>query len=176
MGDVGTTIGGAAEIINLPFKISGTDPMALGPLGGAEMGLVEGMASLGMLLRGVSYADEIAVAAKGGFIDPSKVRFTQDSIGAAFKNGQSIDDVASALRGPGGADLAREFPAIRLVERDGQLFTLDNRRLATFSAGGQQVPYRMATPAEIAKEWGAKFTTTAEQGWGQFISVRPPKR
>ena len=62
-GDVGMTIGGAAEIIDYPFKISGTDPMALGPLGGAEMGMVEGMASLGVLLRGVAYADDLAIAA-----------------------------------------------------------------------------------------------------------------
>ena len=63
-GNVGTTIGGAAEIIDYPFKKSGTDPMALGPLGGAEMGMVEGMASLGFLLRGFAYADDLAIAAK----------------------------------------------------------------------------------------------------------------
>jgi len=33
----------------------------------------------------------------GGFIDPNKVRFTQNSIGATFKNGNSIDDVARQL-------------------------------------------------------------------------------
>jgi hypothetical protein len=109
-----------------------------------------------------------------GFIDPSKVRFTQDNIGALFRNGQSIDDVARTLRGPGGADLARSFEPIRLVERDGLLWTLDNRRLAAFSAGGQQVPFRMATQAEISAEWARKFTTTAQEGWGQFITVRPP--
>ncbi|WLE97264.1 MAG: RHS repeat-associated core domain-containing protein [Candidatus Electrothrix communis] len=111
-----------------------------------------------------------------GFIDPSKVKFTQDSIGATFKNGQSIDDVARQLRSAGGDELAKKFPQIRLVEKDGMLYTLDNRRLATFSAGGQKVPYRMATPKEIKKEWGKKFTTTAEQGYGQYITIRPLRR
>jgi hypothetical protein len=59
------------------------------------------------------------------------------------------------------------------VEHEGQFFTLDNRRLLVFSEAGQEVPFRMATKAEIAKEWARKFSTTAEQGWGQFITVRP---
>ncbi len=37
-----------------------------------------------------------------------------------------------------------------------------------------QVPYRMATAEEISAEWTSKFTTTTEQGMGQFITVRPP--
>jgi hypothetical protein len=120
------------------------------------------------------WRSSLAAKTGTGFIDPSKVRFTQDNIGALFRNGQSIDDVARTLRGPGGADLARSFEPIRLVERDGLLWTLDNRRLAAFSAGGQQVPFRMATQAEISAEWARKFTTTAQEGWGQFITVRPP--
>lgn len=107
-------------------------------------------------------------------IDTVAVRFSQDNIGAAFRSGGTIDDLARALRGPGGDQLAKQIPAIRLVEQDGLLFTLDNRRLAAFSAAGRQIPYRMATAKEIAAEWTRKFTTTAEQGWGQYITVRPP--
>jgi hypothetical protein len=73
----------------------------------------------------------------------------------------------------GGAEAASKFPPIRLVEHEGQLFTLDNRRLLTFSLADQQVPFRMATVAEITKEWVSKFTTTAAQEWGKFITVRP---
>jgi hypothetical protein len=65
------------------------------------------------------------------------------------------------------------YPAIRLFERNGMLHTLDNRRLLVFSEAGMQVPFRMATEAEIAKEFTGKFTTTAAQGWGQFTTVRP---
>jgi hypothetical protein len=86
-----------------------------------------------------------------------------------------VDDLARALRGAGGDKLASSIPPIRLVERDGLLFTLDNRRLAAFSAAGRPVPYRMATEAEIAKEWAKKFTTTEQQGWGWYIGIRPGK-
>jgi hypothetical protein len=106
------------------------------------------------------------------FIDPQKVRYTQDSVKAFFKDGQSIDDVARALRGSEGYSLAKSFEPIRLVQRDGFIWTLDNRRLAAFSAGGRNVPYRWATEAEILAEWEDKFSTTAKQGWGRFIAVR----
>ncbi len=58
---------------------------------------------------------------------------------------------------------------IRLVEHRGNLFTLDNPRLAAFGAAGVDVPYRMATPLEIAREWAAKFTTTTD---GLSIQLR----
>jgi len=108
-----------------------------------------------------------------GFIDPTKIRFSQDSISGNFRNGQSIDDVSRALRSAEGAELAKNFEPIRLVERNGLLYTLDNRRLAAFSAAGRQVPFRWATSEEIEKEWLDKFTTTPAQGWGKFITIRP---
>jgi len=149
--------------------VTGIGKMALKSIVGEE--------AKSVVEQGLKQTVGVAAAAKGatGFINPSEVRFTQNSIGAAFKNGQSIDDMARVLRGPGGADFARSFEPIRLVEHDGLLWTLDNRRLAVFSAGSQQVPFRMATQAEIAAEWASKFTTTAEQGWGQFITIRLPK-
>ena len=56
----------------------------------------------------------------------------------------------------GGA--AGDSEAIRIFERDGKLFTLDNRRLEAFRRAGVDVPVRMATQQEIAEEsW--KFTT-----------------
>ena len=61
---IGDGLSIAAEIINYPFDALGADPMALGPLGGAEMGMVEGMASLGILIKGAQYADEAAAVAK----------------------------------------------------------------------------------------------------------------
>jgi hypothetical protein len=93
----------------------------------------------------------------GGRINPGDVRFSQDSVGANFKNGSSVNDTAAALRN--GDISANDFPTIRLVERDGHMFTLDNRRLVAFQkAGIPDVPYVMASPEEVAAEaW--KFTT-----------------
>jgi hypothetical protein len=105
-------------------------------------------------------------------IDTAAAQFTQDSVEATFRNGTSINAAAAALRA-GGAGAAAKFPAFSFVEHEGQLFGLDNRRLLTFSQAGQQVPFRMAIEAEIAREWTSKFTTTWAQGCGQFITVRP---
>jgi RHS repeat-associated protein len=91
-------------------------------------------------------------------VDPNEVRFTQDSVGSHFKDGHSVDETAAALRK--GSLKPQQLPAIRLVEHDGNLFTLDNRRLVAFQRSGiSQVPFRMATGREIGKEWRKKFTT-----------------
>lgn len=89
-------------------------------------------------------------------IDPNEVRFSQDSIYYRFLDGSTIDELAEALR-TGQVD-PDDVPPIRLVERGGRLFTLDNRRLEAFRRAGLNVPYRMATPEEARAEiW--KFTT-----------------
>ena len=58
--------------------------MALGPLGGAEMGLVEGMASLGVLLRGAAYADDLAVAANSGAYRAINPAFAESTAANGF--------------------------------------------------------------------------------------------
>ncbi len=157
-------LGAAAEIINLPFKISGTDPMALGPLGGVEVGMANGLKTLANLGRVASYADDAAAAAYT--IDSAAVRFTQSSISRNFSAGGTIDQLAAGLRS--GTIQASNIPAIRLVEKNGNFFSLDNRRLWSFQQAGVPVPYRMATSEEAAAEaW--KFTTT---NGGNSIRVR----
>ena len=90
-------------------------------------------------------------------IDPRLVRFSQDSIRFRFSEGGTIDDLAQDLRS--GRVRPDDVPPIRLVERAGQLFTLDNRRLEAFRRAEMDVPFRMATPDETeAARW--KFTTT----------------
>jgi len=42
-----------------------------------------------------------------------------------------------------------DVPAIRLVERDGHLISIDNRRLEAFRQAGVDIRTRMATPSEI---------------------------
>ena len=75
---------------------------------------------------------------------------------ATFRDGTSIDDLAEELRS--GRIRPHDVPAIRVFERDGKLFTLDNRRLDAFRRAGVDVPVRMATPQDMAEEaW--KFTT-----------------
>jgi RHS repeat-associated protein len=133
---------------------------------------------------GLVVAASLAIGAESGAagraaegaatIDTALVRFSQDSVKASFRNGTTLNDAAAALRA-GGAEAASAYPPIRLFARNGALFTLDNRRLLVFSEAGLQVPFRMATEAEVAAEMTgpfSKFTTTASQGWGRFITVR----
>jgi hypothetical protein len=90
-------------------------------------------------------------------MDPASVRFSQSSIRYRFQDGSTIDDLAEGLRS--GRVRSEEVPPLRLVEREGQLITLDNRRLEAFRRAGVALPWRMATAEEIAAEaW--KFTTT----------------
>ncbi len=99
-------------------------------------------------------------------INPQEVRFGQSSIRATFRDGGTIDDLAEGLR-DGTVD-AESIPPIRLFEREGKLFTLDNRRLEAFRRAGMAIPYRMATSEEVQDEsW--KLTTQNE---GASIRVR----
>ncbi|MBI5386521.1 MAG: RHS repeat-associated core domain-containing protein [Verrucomicrobia bacterium] len=99
-------------------------------------------------------------------IDPAAVRFSQSSISRNFSSGGAIEDLAAGLRN--GSVNPANIPPIRLVEREGNLFTLDNRRLWSFQQAEVPVPFRMATPQETAGEaW--KFTT---QNGGTSIRVR----
>jgi hypothetical protein len=97
-------------------------------------------------------------------MEPKEVRFSQRSVSFQFRDGSTIDDLAQGLQA--GRILPSDVPPLRLVERNGLLFTLDNRRLEAFRRAGVNLPWRMATEEEIAADsW--KFTTT-----NQGISVR----
>ncbi|MCX4770455.1 hypothetical protein [Streptomyces sp. NBC_01285] len=63
---------------------------------------------------------------------------------------------------------ADEFPAIRVFERNGSIYTLDNRRLHVFQEAGVDIKFARATPQEIQNE-GWKFTTRND---GNSINVR----
>lgn len=108
--------------------------------------------------------------ARSGHIDPSTVRFTQDSIRATFKDGGNVEELARNLQS--GVIEPSSIPAIRVFERDGLIHTLDNRRLAAFQRAGIKIPYRFATPREIANELTRKSST---KNGGTSIEVRGTK-
>jgi len=118
------------------------------------------------LARPKSVSTPVVAADASASIDPFSVRFSQASVSSKFRTGGSIDELADALRR--GTVMPNEVPPIRLVNRDGVLYTLDNRRLEAFRRAEVNVPYRMATDAEVAGEsW--KFTTS---NGGETIRVR----
>jgi hypothetical protein len=71
-------------------------------------------------------------------MDPTTVRFSQSSISYRFRDGSTIADLAEGLRS--GRVRPEEVPPLRLVMRDGQYFTLDNRRLEAFRRAGVAIP------------------------------------
>lgn len=94
------------------------------------------------------------------------MRFSQKTISYRFRDGTTIDDLADRLRR--GLTDPDSVPPIRVVERRGLLYTLDNRRLEAFRRAGVAVPYVMATEDDARRErW--KFTTTND---GESIIVR----
>jgi hypothetical protein len=92
-------------------------------------------------------------------MNPNDVRFSQGSISYRFRDGGTIEDLAQGLRS--GRIQPSDVPSLRLVEKDGLFYTLDNRRLEAFRRAGVALPWRMVT----AESW--KFTTT-----NQGVSVR----
>jgi filamentous hemagglutinin len=61
-----------------------------------------------------------------------------------------------------------DLPSIRVFEKDGRVYSLDNRRLLAISEAGVSIKVVLATPAEVAKE-GWKMTTPNN---GSIICVR----
>ena len=104
-------------------------------------------------------------------INPNVIRFSQDSIKAGFKDPTfgTIDDLAAGLKN--GTVKPGSIEPIRLVERDGNLVSIDNRRLEAFRRAGVDVPTRMATPAEIQQAIQQGKFSAGELG-GTTIKVR----
>ncbi|WP_282697158.1 RHS repeat-associated core domain-containing protein [Streptomyces sp. CC208A] len=101
-----------------------------------------------------------------GSISPKAVRYSQDSIKGSFKDGQSFTQAIDDLKA--GRATANDFPAIRIFEHEGKIYTLDNRRLYVFKEANIPINFRRATPQEVSSEsW--KMTTQNE---GTSIRVR----
>jgi filamentous hemagglutinin len=105
----------------------------------------------------------------GGMVlmDPGDIRFTQNSISSTFKDGTNVGETIDALRT--GKTSPLDIEPIRTFQRNGQTFTLDNRRLFAASEAGTQIATRPATGREILSEGFKKFTT---QTGGRFVGVR----
>lgn len=84
-------------------------------------------------------------------VDLRTVRFNQRFGCSRFSgsSGHTISSAADDLRS--GLDPSH-LPTIRFFARNGNLFSLDNRRSAAVQDAGVPMPYRMATSHETAKE------------------------
>jgi filamentous hemagglutinin len=103
---------------------------------------------------------------EGGYVRSERIRFTQDSIKSTFKDGRSVQGLIDDLKA--GRVTGDDVPPIRVFERNGELYSLDNRRLYAFQEVGVPIRTIPATAEEVAAEaW--KFTTKND---GLSIRVR----
>ncbi|MEQ1904914.1 MAG: hypothetical protein ABL888_12070 [Pirellulaceae bacterium] len=116
------------------------------------------LSSLG--LGGVNISIKIgkAPSSAAGRMNPRDIRFTQDTVSPNFSDGGTLSDVVNQLRR--GQLSADDFPTIRVVEHNGKLYSLDNRRLTAFKAAQlDDIPVQrldLADPA-VKAEFLKKF-------------------
>uniref|UniRef100_A0A0L8FR60 Uncharacterized protein n=1 Tax=Octopus bimaculoides TaxID=37653 RepID=A0A0L8FR60_OCTBM len=63
-------------------------------------------------------------------LSPKEIRYTQDSISSCFQNGNEIQDLISEIIR--GQTTTHEIRTIRVFDKDGKYYSLDNRRLYVF--------------------------------------------
>lgn len=96
--------------------------------------LRQGSEVIGKTLRRlVGSTDEVAATA-GEFyrVNPSQIRFTQDTVSPNFSDGGTLNEAIQYLRA--GKELVTKYPTIRVVKYNGNYYSLDNRRLTVFKA------------------------------------------
>ena len=100
-------------------------------------------------------------------INPQKVKYMQSSIKNQTGNHTVIGN-AKALKN--GTLKPSDLPEIRIwKDCDGNLWTLDHRRLASYKlAGVEEVPFRWASDEEVCKEIWKMTTTTG----GESIKLK----
>ena len=81
-----------------------------------------------------------------GFADPNKIRLTQNNIGDIYNDSAAIDALRST------PSLANGLPPLRVFEKEGLVYTLDNRLLHAASQAGVPVRIVPATAAEVARK------------------------
>ena len=117
----------------------------------------------GKVVSAIKDADDYAKF----LVDPTEIRFTQDSISNKFKDGTSVKGLIDDLKA--GNITSEDIPAIRVFEKDGKIYSLDNRRLKAFQDAGVPIRIQKATNKEVALELPDKFTTDTD---GISIIVR----
>ena len=91
-------------------------------------------------------------------VSPFAVRFSQPTISQNFRGGTTINETIQALRS--GKIAVNDIPTIRVIEYEGNLITLDNRRLVAFqNAKINRIPIRRVSldDPKILKEFGDKY-------------------
>lgn len=132
-----------------------------------SLSFVDGLAELRTFYKAVAFLEkkEFQALAKTGTVNPNAIRFSQEDIAASFKDGRSVKSLIDLLK----TDSKISVKPIRIVEKDGQVFTLDNRRLYAYQQANVEIPYIKLN--RIPKDQLDKFTTL---NGGTSIRIRKP--
>jgi len=102
---------------------------------------------------------------KPSMLDPSQIRYCQDSISNRFQCGRRIRETRDKL--VHGIESVDDIPTIRVFPWNGEWYTEDNRRLWAFKGANlRSVPVKMIEFSRVRRE---KLTTTNN---GRSIRVR----
>jgi hypothetical protein len=105
-----------------------------------------------------------------GYIDPKRIRFSQNSMGNTFQPPYGkIDDLTTKLRSQ--SVLPGSVEPIRIVQKDNMIFSLDNRRLYAYQQADVQVPYKKLDTVPVRENY--KFSTKTN---GESITIRKGKQ
>ncbi|MBX7066089.1 MAG: hypothetical protein K1X28_02545 [Parachlamydiales bacterium] len=92
------------------------------------------------------------------YVNPHTIRFAQPTASQNFSNRGEINDLIKGLRNR--TIKPEDVPIIRVVEYEGKMYTLDNRRLAAFqNAGIKKIPIKRVSLGDpkIEMEFRKKF-------------------
>jgi RHS repeat-associated protein len=176
--------GGIAAGVLIPMTIAGawfpnpaqtpTNRCDIDPTDNSgKRAVVEIVASLGLgigttLARKAlsSLADNIGKISLGLSRQSIKnLRFSQSDASPFFNNGKRVDDLVEALRS--GKVTPDDLPALQVVQLEGKLFSIDNRRLAAYSlAGVDDITVEIVSLKDpsIAKRFFSRFDPINGEG------------
>lgn len=154
-GDVGGAIQGTAGMLGglagvfLPGTVKGAKDGVKTVAEGIEGASRRALSDVSKAENPIS-AKEFAQLPDSGSIDPKRLRTMQDSVGTKFRDGHSLEETIDGLRK--GTIKPEDIPPVRIGEFNGEIYTLDHRRVVAFREAGIPINYVKATDEEIYKE------------------------
>jgi hypothetical protein len=119
-------------------------------------------------------AAEFDALPEQGTISPWSIRSSQNTASWNFKppyQDSCIGDAAYQLRE--GQITPSQFGAVKLVEKDGMVWSVDNRRVITFRSAGLDIPYEKTTWDALSPAQKLHFTSTTN---GESIIILMPNK
>jgi len=112
-------------------------------------------------------------ASKEITVNPQDVRYTHDNIKGTFQDGKSVDQTISDLKS--GAIQSSDIPQISVVNQNGNLYSLDNRRLYSFKEAGINKVNAVLKDLKNSKVWKEYLSKKTTKNDGTSIKVKKSK-